>query len=77
MCLGASPSHSPAIGRILNLRTGVTSPVMRHELLSATQGSLAAAVFDLTTRTKLLGLNGLELTLDPADVCCVCKCCWG
>ena len=42
--------------------------VLHDELFSAVQGSLTDAVFDRTTWTKLLELNGLELTLDPADV---------
>ena len=41
---------------------------MCDELFSAVQGSLADAVFDRITWTKSLELNGLELTLDPADV---------
>ena len=59
-----------SLGRILNLRTGVISPqyhAMHDELFSTVQGSLTDAVFDRTTWTKLLELNGLELTLDPAD----------
>ena len=59
-----------SLGRILNLRTGVISPqhhVMYDELFSTVQGSLTDAVFDRITWTKLLELNGLELTLDPAD----------
>ena len=41
---------------------------MCDELFSAIQGSLADAGFDRTAWTELLALNGLELTLDPADV---------
>ena len=41
---------------------------MCDELFSTVQGSLTDAVFDCTAWTKLLELNGLELTLDPADV---------
>ena len=59
MCFGSSPAHSPAVGRILNLRTGVISPqhhVMHDELFSTVQGSLTDAVFDRTAWTKLLEL---------------------
>ena len=40
---------------------------MHDELFSTAQGSLTDAVFDRATWTQLLELNGLQLTLGPAD----------
>ena len=71
MHLGVSPTHSAAVGRVLNLRTGKITPqchVAHDELFTTVQGRPQHDALDHATWNELLELGGLEHTLDPADV---------
>ena len=62
MCLGVSPAHSAAVGRMLNLRTGKITPqhhVVHDELFTTVQGRLQYDALDPATWNELLELSGL------------------
>ena len=67
--LGALPTHSPTVSRLLDLKTGHVSPqchVVYDELFQTVQGQVTEEVFDQATWTDLVRL-GHSRCVDPED----------